>query len=471
MQEASSRSCVTGDDATGDQWGGQQVDVVQVGHAESATSQHDALLTGAGSHSAIGHASAGGTVAVDQWIAAGRDGRRRRPRAVGRPAHARRAGCRRRVDRRPGRDGAARASTGGTASASASAGGLALVDQAAEQTAVRSRRRRASQTAAQLVFVGQDAFAHATTAQQAGTAGSPARIERGNRRRPGGCRPGGVAGGSRPVRPRPSGDLLQQSIVVQTATAVSTSNGGIGGSAVVVNCAVTQQGAAQSIGAGAASVSSADLTAFCFSPEPARSVAGPRACSATVALRGRVSRARDANRRWTTSRPCSVAAAERQPPRSGPRTARPRTARPRTPGWRRSQRSTGDRRSGRPVTTQFSALHSTQARLDTRPGSYAGAGDAGREPPLPPAGDPPTWISALAAAASGAGSIGDRSDPPGLRARAAAPAASAGRVGRQATDRRSRTNRRSGLTLSPHATDLLGPGSTGKCLFGCDERK
>ena len=47
-----------------------------------------------------------------------------------------------------------------------------------------------------------------------------------------------------------------------------------------------------------------------------------------------------------------------------------------------------------------------QARIDTRPGSPAGAGDAGREPPLPPAGDPPTWISALATAASGAGSSG-----------------------------------------------------------------
>ena len=47
-----------------------------------------------------------------------------------------------------------------------------------------------------------------------------------------------------------------------------------------------------------------------------------------------------------------------------------------------------------------------QARIDTRPGSPAGAGDAGREPPLPPVGDPPTWVSAFASAASSAGSSG-----------------------------------------------------------------
>ena len=58
-------------------------------------------------------------------------------------------------------------------------------------------------------------------------------------------------------------------------------------------------------------------------------------------------------------------------------------------------------------TTQISVPPPTQARLDTRPGDHAGAGDAGREPPLPPAGDPPLWVSALAAVgASGAGPSG-----------------------------------------------------------------
>jgi hypothetical protein len=60
-----------------------------------------------------------------------------------------------------------------------------------------------------------------------------------------------------------------------------------------------------------------------------------------------------------------------------------------------------------PAMTQISAPRPTQARLDTRPGDHAGAGDAGREPPLSPAGGPPSWVSAFApAAASGAGPSG-----------------------------------------------------------------
>ncbi|HET9665875.1 MAG TPA: hypothetical protein VFP09_03940, partial [Desertimonas sp.] len=170
MQEAS-QVLVTGDDATGDQWGGQQVDVAQAGHAESATSQHDALLTGAGSHSASGHASAGGTVAVDQWIA--QDGTVESAvleQWVGQLTLVEQA-----VDAASTVDqvGTSRSRVGGgKAAATASAGGLALVEQGAEQTAARSRGVGV-QTAAQLVFVGQDAFARATTAQQAGTAGLP----------------------------------------------------------------------------------------------------------------------------------------------------------------------------------------------------------------------------------------------------------------------------------------------------------
>jgi len=60
-----------------------------------------------------------------------------------------------------------------------------------------------------------------------------------------------------------------------------------------------------------------------------------------------------------------------------------------------------------PSMTQISAPRPTQARLDTRPGDHAGVGDAGTEPPLPPAGGPPSWVSAFApAAASGAGPSG-----------------------------------------------------------------
>ena len=397
---------VTGDDATGDQWGGQQVDVAQAGHAEAATSQHDALLSGAGSHSATGHASAAGTVAVDQWVA--QDGTVEGAvldqwigqltlveQAVDAASTVDQVGTRR------SRVG------GGKATASASAGGLALVEQGAEQTAARSRGV-GEQTAAQLVFVGQDAFARATTAQQAGTAALPLASSE------------AVAANKAAVVQAASQaalglsdfdiqDLLQQAIVVQTATAVSTSNGGIGGSAVVVNCAVAQQGAAQSLGASAASVSSADLMAFCFPPEPALFSIEPEPTGSTASaspfaaeslapatamamiddepglFRGHRGAAA------SSKRDVSKRAAHRAPAPAG---MAPFASKPGRP------------EHGSASATQFSALHSTQARLDTRPGSNAGAGDAGREPPLPPAGDPPTWISSLAAAASGAGSSG-----------------------------------------------------------------
>jgi hypothetical protein len=58
------------------------------------------------------------------------------------------------------------------------------------------------------------------------------------------------------------------------------------------------------------------------------------------------------------------------------------------------------------VLDQVSTPHSTQARLDTRPGSIAGPEDTDREPPLPPVDGPPPWATALAAVASAAGSSG-----------------------------------------------------------------
>jgi hypothetical protein len=61
---------------------------------------------------------------------------------------------------------------------------------------------------------------------------------------------------------------------------------------------------------------------------------------------------------------------------------------------------------GSSFVTRISVPPPTQARLDTRPAGHAEDGDAGRKPPLPPAGDPPSWVSALAAAASGAGPSG-----------------------------------------------------------------
>ena len=401
VQEAS-QVLVTGNDATADQWGGQQVDVAQTGYAESATSQHDALLTGAGSHSATGHASAGAIVAVDQSIT--QDGAvegATLDQWVGQLTLVEQA-----VDAASTVDqvGTSRSRVGGgKAAATVSAGGLALVEQGAEQTAARSRGV-GEQTAAQLVFVGQDAFARATTAQQAGTAGLPLASSE------------AVAANRVAVVQAASQaalglsdldiqDLSQQSIVVQTAIAVSTSNGGIGGAAVVVNCAVTQQGAAQSLGAGAASVSSADLTAFCFPPEPAQYAADPEPAPPTSlfaaeSLAPATPTAMDDEPALFRGHPKAAASSKRAAHRA------PANRAPANAGMAPFGAKHGRPELGSTKTTQFSALHSTQARLDTRPGSYAGAGDAGREPPLPPAGDPPTWISSLAAAASGAGSSG-----------------------------------------------------------------
>ena len=164
-----------------------------------------------------------------------------------------------------------------------------------------------------------------------------------------------------------------------------------------MNCAVTQQGAVQSIGAGRATAAGPDLTSFCFSPT----------AGSSVAVLGAACRRRAAP--LSTDVPADVvsAAAEEEPTlfrgrRVGSRPVA-RDARRAPVGADRT--APGTPALGRPVTT-ISAPPSTQARLDTRPGSHAGAGDAGREPPLPPAGDPPVWVSALAAAASGTGPSG-----------------------------------------------------------------
>ena len=87
----SSRSCFASDLARADQWSGQQIDVVQVGHAAAAASQRDVVLTRSGKHGAFGHAVADGTADVEQVCRAGRDRRRRLALAVGGPARARRA--------------------------------------------------------------------------------------------------------------------------------------------------------------------------------------------------------------------------------------------------------------------------------------------------------------------------------------------------------------------------------------------
>jgi hypothetical protein len=384
--------------ARGDQWSGQQVDVVQVGHAEASASQRDIVLTRAGEHGAVGRAVADDAAAVEQAATQAGivdDGSLEQSSAqltlVEQAADA---------SATVAQTGTARSrATGGTASASASAGGLAHVDQAADQEALRSGGT-GIQDATQLAYVSHEASAHATTAQRAGAAGNSrassdaTAVDR-----------AWIAQAAAQSSRGSSDDLqesLQESIVVQRASAISTSNGGVAGAAVVVNCAVTQQGAIQSIGAGRATPAESDLTSFCFSPtagEPSQYSAPPVA-GAPAPL--------------PTDVPADVPAEVVSAAAAGEPTllrGRGSAAAPRRAAH--AVRATapiaphdhGTPALGRPVTT-ISAPPSTQARLDTRPGSHAGAGDAGREPPLPPAGDPPMWISALAAAASGAGSSG-----------------------------------------------------------------
>ena len=201
-------------------------------------------------------------------------------------------------------------------------------------------------------------------------------------------------------------ELVQESIVVQVGAAVSISNGGIAGTATVFNCAVSQQGAAQAIGAAAAPASAVDSSTFC-SPAAPQTFAGdapgpvgdtPAAQSVPVGATVPVTAISTNDeepmifRGGRGARSVGLHAAERGAPG--------RIA--------RIDRNGASPVIGSPASNnKLSALHSSQARFDSRPGSNAGAGDAGREPLLPPAGGgPPSWVSALAAAVSGAGSSG-----------------------------------------------------------------
>ena len=293
-------------------------------------------------------------------------------------------------------------SVGRTARAQSSAGALAQIEQDLVQRAARGGGL-ASQTAMQIVYVGQDGSAIAMTTQQVGGAASPLASSDASATNRALVVQQGVqeSTGALGVDIQ---DLTQQSIVVQTAVAVSISAGGIAGRAAVANCAIVQQTAGQSVAGGPGSPAGQDLSAFCAPPAIASSCRDRARFfrgRGTAWRRGR-SRGRAAGRRRRRSAvPLSLfhqrfsAAARRTrattprfpPVRSGTDAARPVT--------------------GSPASTQISVPRPTQARLDTRPGDHAGAGAAGTEPPLPPAGGPPMWVSAPAAATgSGTGPSG-----------------------------------------------------------------
>ena len=252
------------DGAAGDQWVGQQVDLVQSASADAMSSQEHVTLSGPGAHEAAGRASADiesdisqqafqdglGTVAATSsgpasWRSWSRSPMRR-PRSCRPAPHRRRAG--------------------GTARASASVHDFALVEQASDQAAARGAGE-GSQVVEQLVFVLQDGNAQATTVQQAGASVVPvatSEAQVGNRAAVSQAASQAVAGTSGVDIQ----ELVQESIVVQLGAAVSISNGGIAGTATVSNCAVSQQGAAQAIGAAAAPVAAVDPSTFCSPAAP-----------------------------------------------------------------------------------------------------------------------------------------------------------------------------------------------------------
>ena len=330
---------LAGDLATADQWSGQQIDVVQVGHAEATASQRDAVLTRSGEHGAFGHAVADDAADVEQASAqAGLVDGGSLAQSVAQLALVEQIAD---ADATVAQTGAARSrAIGGTASASASAGGLAHVDQSTDQTALRNGGT-GIQDAAQLAYVSQEASAHATTAQRAGTAALPLAssdapaVDR-----------AWIAQAASQASFGSADDLqetLQESVVVQRATAISTSNGGIAGSAVVVNCAVTQQGATQSIGAGPATAAGSNLAGFCFPP-----TAGDPSPYSAPPLCGRAR---------LCSRPAFRRDSRAPPPEEEEPTlfhgrrvgSRPGAARhPSRGGRRRSHRTSGSPPSGRP---------------------------------------------------------------------------------------------------------------------------
>jgi hypothetical protein len=168
-----------------------------------------------------------------------------------------------------------------------------------------------------------------------------------------------------------------------------------------------EQTAAQSLAGGPTTASSATSPAFCTPPSAAL---GGGTSDEAVLLSGTPTVLSAALAAEVAPPPADsgVALFHGRPSAAKP-TARERVSTPRATRATlvRSEPGVGRPLTGAPQITQISVPRPTQARLDTRPGDQAGAGDAGREPPLPPAGGPPLRVSALAAAvASGAGPSG-----------------------------------------------------------------
>ena len=343
------------------------------------------------------------------------------------------------------------------------AGGTAGAHRPRRQTSSSSSRwqvrpphvtgERACSWCSQLVYAAQDASAYATTTQQAGSSALSLGTERGRRAEPSSCR-------ARRQRRAPSArwasisqEVAQESIAVQLGDGLvdlewwdrrlrrgrQLRDRG-------------EQGATQSLEfAGSALVG--EQRSETDSARPPRRPWSRRrrrrcppvgTCFMTLASReiSRPARCRmDQQPTGIDGRARLPAAAEREPP-GRPRDDSP-GARPGSAPRAASHGATRSRGGGAP---SFPPCHSTQARLDTRPGATRGR--RRRSGAAAPAGGRPANVGLRARGRSvRRGARGDRSDPPRLRAGATAPAARARRVGRQATDRRPRPDRRPGLTF------------------------
>src|SRR6188472_667821 len=396
------QAMLVGGEGDAAQWSGQEIDVVQAARASVRSGQSGITLRSVGAASAEGVAAAttaaeveqrvaqealvvGGT--TDQWA-----GQLTLVEQVGEAVSV--------VDQTAA---PVPYVVGGIARAQSISGAVAVVDQKLVQSAARAGGM-GSQTGMQAVYVGQDGSTITTTTHQTGSTAGPATSE---------ARVTNQALVVQDGLQQSTGalvldvqDLSQQSIVVQSAIAVSTSAGGIAGVAVVFNCAAVQQSAGQSLAGGTGVPESRDNTTFCALPAAVSDTA-----QSTAGLESAVSRvfatppAVEASASGVLMDDLDVMVfhdhRRLSPAARGTRATTPRLrlVRPEQASERLAPES--------PAMTQISAPRPTQARLDTRPGDHAGVGDAGTEPPLPPAGGPPSWVSAFApAAASGAGPSG-----------------------------------------------------------------
>ena len=387
-------------DAT--QWSGQEIDVVQHARANVRSAQSGVSLRTGGTFAADSQASSTTVAELDQRVAQDAlvDGGTT-DQWAGQLALAEQTSDA--VSNVQQTGAAAPHFVEGIARAQSTSGALARVDQNLAQSAARGGGL-GSQTAMQIVYVGQEGSTIATTTQRAGSAPGPATSEARATDRALVVQDGVQE--STGALALDIQDLTQQSIVVQVAIATSTSAGGIAGSAVVGNCVIVQQTAGQSLAGGPAAPAGGDLSAFCASPSAAAAAGraavaafGFSAPTATLAVEPAAAGALPPDvldvqlfhdHRLQDHRRLSAAA-------RGPRAITPRFP------LVRSEPASERRPPGSPAMTQISVPRPTQARFDTRPEGYAGDGDAGTEPPLPPAGDPPAWASALAAAAAAGG--------------------------------------------------------------------